>query len=191
MGLFDKLFNYRDAGEKPSANTTENFGEPVRSLFTSTGALSLKQNTEITDDQGRLAYKASSKVVTLKDETDVTDANGKPVAHFASKVISLHERHIVDMADGTHFELSNELKHIVKDVTNIEGLGWQLRGNIIGLDFQLYDAKGAIIAVISQKAVSIKDKYCIDIYQPQYEPIVVTILVALQHMVRDREYAGA
>ncbi len=151
----------------------------------------LKQNTEITDDQGRLAYKASSKVVTLKDETDVTDANGKPVAHFASKVISLHERHIVDMADGTHFELSNELKHIVKDVTNIEGLGWQLRGNIIGLDFQLYDAKGAIIAVISQKAVSIKDKYCIDIYQPQYEPIVVTILVALQHMVRDREYAGA
>ena len=191
MGLFDKLFNYRDAGEKPSANTTENFGEPVRSLFTSTGALSLKQNTEITDDQGRLAYKASSKVVTLKDETDVTDANGKPVAHFASKVISLHERHIVDMADGTHFELSNEFKHIVKDVTNIEGLGWQLRGNIIGLDFQLYDAKRAIIAVISQKAVSIKDKYCIDIYQPQYEPIVVTILVALQHMVRDREYAGA
>ena len=57
------------------------------------------------------------------------------------------------MADGTHFELSNELKHIVKDVTNIEGLGWQLRGNIIGLDFQLYDTKGGIIAVISQKAV--------------------------------------
>ena len=191
MGIFDNLFKYREAGEKPSAGNVENFGEPVRSLFASTGALSLSQSTEITDDQGRLAYKASSKVVTLKDETDVTDANGKPVAHFASKVISLHERHIVDMADGTHFELSNELKHIVKDVTNIEGLGWQLRGNIIGLDFQLYDAKGAIIAVISQKAVSIKDKYCIDIYQPQYEPIVVTILVALQHMVRDREYAGA
>jgi len=191
MGLFDKLFNYRDAGEKPSVKNVQKFGEPVRSLFTSTGAFSLKQNTEITDDQGRLAYKASSKVVTLKDETDVTDAGGKLVAHIASKVISLHERHIVDMADGTHFELSNELKHIVKDVTNIEGLGWQLRGNIVGLDFQLYDQNGGIIAAISQKAVSIKDKYCIDIYQPQHEPIVVTILVALQHMVRDREYVGA
>jgi len=190
MGLFDKLFNYRDAGEKPSANTTGDFGEPVRSLFTSTGALSLKQNTEITDDQGRTAYRASSKVISLKDETDVTDAGGKSVAHIASKVFSLHERHIVDMADGTHFELSNELKHIVKDVTNIEGLGWQLRGNIIGLDFQLYDKNGGIIAVISQKAVSIKDKYCIDIYQPQYEAVAVTILVALQHMVRDRENGG-
>lgn len=187
MGLFDKLFNYRNAGEKPSENITEKFGEPVRSLFTSTGALSLKQSTEITDDQGQVVYKTSSKVVSLKDETFVTDASGKQIAHIASKVFSLHERHLVDMADGTHFELSNELKHVVKDVTNIEGLGWQLRGNIVGLHFQLYDQNGGVIAVISQKAVSIKDKYCIDIYQPQNEATAVTILIALQHMVRDRE----
>ena len=185
--FFDKLFNYRNAGEKPSENITEKFGEPVRSLFTSTGALSLKQSTEITDDQGQVVYKASSKVVSLKDETFVTDASGKQIAHIASKVFSLHERHLVDMADGTHFELSNELKHVVKDVTNIEGLGWQLRGNIVGLHFQLYDQNGGVIAVISQKAVSIKDKYCIDIYQPQNEATAVTILIALQHMVRDRE----
>lgn len=187
MGLFDKLFNYRNAGEKPSENITEKFGEPVRSLFTSTGALSLKQSTEITDDQGQVVYKASSKVISLKDETFVTDASGKQIAHIASKVFSLHERHLVDMADGTHFELSNELKHVVKDVTNIEGLGWQLRGNIVGLHFQLYDQNGGVIAVISQKAVSIKDKYCIDIYQPQNEATAVTILIGLQHMVRDRE----
>ena len=125
--------------------------------------------------------------ISLKDETFVTDASGKQIALIASKVISLHERHLVDMADGTHFELSNELKHVVKDVTNIEGLGWQLRGNIVGLHFQLYDQNGGVIAVISQKAVSIKDKYCIDIYQPQNEATAVTILIALQHMVRDRE----
>ena len=122
--------------------------------------------------------------------TDVTDAGGKLIAHIVSKILSFHERRIVDMADGTHFELSNEILHIIKDVTNIEGLGWQLRGNIIGLDFQLYDKNGDVIAVISQKAVSIKDKYCIDIYQPQHEAVAVTILVALQHMIRDRENGG-
>ena len=41
-----------------------------------------------------------------------------------------------------------EFFHIIKDITNIEGLGWQLRGNILGLNFQLYDADGGIIAVI-------------------------------------------
>ncbi len=53
--------------------------------------------------------------------------------------------------------------HIIKDVTNIVGLGWQLRGNILGLNFELYDENGEVIAVIAQKMFSIHDKYCIDI----------------------------
>ena len=91
------------------------------------------------------------------------------------------------MSDGLKFELSNELLHIIKDITNIEGLGWQLRGNIAGMNFELYDKDGSIIATISQKLVSIHDKYSIDIYRPEYEKIVVSIIIALQHMVRDRE----
>jgi acetyl-CoA carboxylase carboxyltransferase component len=59
-------------------------------------------------------------------------------------VLTLHERHFVTMADGTYFELSNELWHLIKDITNIEGLGWQLRGNILGLNFELYDENGEV-----------------------------------------------
>ena len=95
------------------------------------------------------------------------------------------------MTDGTDFELSNELFHIIKDITNIEGLGWQLRGNILGLNFELYDENNEIIAVISQKMLSLHDKYCIDIYRPEEEKTVVAILVALQHMIRDREAASS
>ena len=62
-----------------------------------------------------------------------------------------------------------------------------LRGNILGLNFELLDQTGDVIAVIGQKMISIHDKYCIDIYQPKYEEIVVAILVTLQHMIRDRE----
>ena len=91
------------------------------------------------------------------------------------------------MISGLTFELSNELFHLIKDVTNIEGLGWQLRGNILGLNFELYDKVGNVVAVIGQKMFSIHDKYCIDIYQGEYEEIVVAILIALQHMIRDRQ----
>ncbi len=70
------------------------------------------------------------------------------------------------MSDGTVFQLSNELWHLVKDISNIEGLGWVLKGNIAGLNFRLYDQNEQIIAVISQKMLSIHDKYCVDIYQP-------------------------
>ena len=95
------------------------------------------------------------------------------------------------MEDGTKFELSNELWHLVKDITNIEGLGWQLRGNIAGLNFELYDQQGGVIAVIGQKMFSLHDKYCIDIYRPEEEHKVIAILVTLQHMMKDRAAAGS
>ena len=74
---------------------------------------------------------------------------------------------------------------------NIEGLAWQLRGNILGLNFQLYDQNGDVVALISQKMLSLHDKYCIDIYQPDYEEVVVTILITLQHMMNDREVSSS
>ena len=77
--------------------------------------------------------------------------------------------------------------HIVRDVTNIVGLGWQLKGNILGLNFQLFDEHGEVIAVIAQKLFSIHDKYCIDIYKPEHEKTVIAILITLQHMIKDRE----
>jgi uncharacterized protein YxjI len=93
------------------------------------------------------------------------------------------------MANGLSFQLSNELFHIYKDITNIEGLGWQMRGNMFELNFEIYDQVGNIIAVIGQKMISMHDKYCIDIYRRDCEQIVVAILVTLQHMIRDRENA--
>ena len=53
------------------------------------------------------------------------------------------------------------------------------------------DAGNEIAAVISQKLFSIHDKYCIDIYQAEREEIVVAILVALQHMIRDRQRSAS
>ncbi len=187
MGVFSKFNRFREAGEQANVNNVAKFGEPVRSLFTSSKVFSLHHRIEITDDQGTVAYRAESKAISLHDRTELFDAAGNSVAKIWKKLISLHERHYIAMADGTEFQFSNELWHIVKDVTNIEGLGWQLRGNVLGLNFELYDSDGSIIAVIGQKLISIHDKYCIDIYKPEHEQKVIAILITLQHMIRDRE----
>ena len=186
MGVFSKYLRYREAGEEANVNNVARFGEPVRSLFTTAKVMTLHKHIDITDDRENIVYQADTKFPSLHDKTDVKDASGQQVAHIERKLLTLHERHFVTMADGKDFQLSNELWHLVKDITNIEGLGWQLQGNIAGLNFELYDEKGGIIAVISQKMLSLHDKYCIDLYQPELEPIVVTILITLQHMMRDR-----
>jgi len=113
------------------------------------------------------------------------------VAHIERKVFSLHERHFITMADGFSFEMSNELFHLIRDVTNIEGLGWTLEGNILGFDFRLHDEAGDIIAGIGRKFLSLHNRYVIDIFKPEYEHIVVAILITLQHMMSDRAAASS
>jgi uncharacterized protein YxjI len=191
MGVFSKYHRFHEEGEQANVNNVERFGEPVKSLYTSTKVFTLHHRIEITDDRGEVVYRAQSKAISLHDRTELFDAQGSSVAKIWKKVLTLHERHFIAMADGTEFQLSNELWHLVKDITNIEGLGWQLRGNIIGLNFELYDTDGSVIAVIGQKMLSLHDKYCIDIYRPEHEQKVVAILVTLQHMIRDRENSSS
>ena len=187
MGVFSKIHRYRSVGEQANVNNVNRFGEPARSLFTTTKVMTLHRRITITDEAENTVYRAQTKFPSIRDKTDLFDASDRHVAHMERKIFSLHQRHFITMADGLKFELSNELFHIIKDITNIVGLGWQLRGNILGLNFELYDERGEVIAVIAQKMISLHDKYCIDLYQTEYEQIVIAILVTLQHMIKDRE----
>ena len=187
MGVFSKIHRYREAGQEANVNNVEKFGVPYLSLFTTTKVFTLHHHIDITDSNEQVVYQSDSKMISLHDKTDIQTAAGEQVAHIERKLLTLHERHYITMADGTQFELSNEIFHIIKDITNIEGLGWQLKGNVLGLNFELYDSNGEIIAVISQKMISLHDKWCVDIYKKEHEQKVVAILITLQHMIKDRE----
>ena len=191
MGVLSKYHRYREAGEAANINNVERFGKPVKSLFTTTKVFTLHHHIDITNDREEIVYQANTKFPSLHDKTDIMNADGKQIAHSERKVFTLHERHFITMADGTKFELSNQLWHLAKDISDIEGLGWQLRGNIAGLNFELYDGQENIIAVIGQKMLSIHDKYAIDIYRPEHEDTVIAILVTLQHMMKDSAASSA
>ena len=173
------------AGEV-SKTTLEDYGEPEYFLYTALQLGEMHRRIDITDEEGNLKYYTQSSVFALKGKTEIMDADDNPVAHLEKKPVSLHEKHFVIMADGTAFTLSNELLHVVKDITNIEGLGWQLQGNIIGLTFNLLDQNGQPVARVEKQAVSIHDKYSIGIYQPDKEQIVVAVVIQLEKMIEAR-----
>ena len=190
------LFNlthqrYSGPGEAADIRNVEAYGIPVKSLYTSSKVFTLHHHIEITDEADNVVYRSETKFPSIHDKTDIFRADGSHVAHIERKLITLHEIHYVDMENGRSFMLSNEIMHIIKDVTNIEGLGWRLDGNILQLNFTLADENGELIAVVSQKLISLHDKYSVDIYKPEYEEEVVAILVTLQHMVNDREVASS
>lgn len=181
---------YTGPGEIDS-RILEEYGKPVKSLYTSSEIFTLHHRIEVTDENGNVAYRAETQFPSIHDKTDIYDAQGRHIAYMERKLLTLHEIHYVDMDNGKHFTLSNELMHIVRDVTNIEGLGWVLDGNFIQLNFTIKDSSGELIALVSQKFISLHDKYAVDIYKPDYEEEVVAILITLQHMIRDRQAASS
>ena len=181
---------YSGPGETNSTNMAD-YGPPAKSLYTSTEIFTLHHRIEITDENEKAVYRAETQFPSIHDKTDVYSADGRHIAYMERKLVTLHEIRYVDMDNGKKFTLSNELLHIIRDVTNIEGLGWILEGNIIQLNFTIKDADGGLIAVVSQKAFSLHDKYVVDIYKTEHEEEVVAILVALQHMISERQSAAA
>ena len=193
MGFFSDLKKLGEAVDglnqvagEASKTTLEDYGEPEYSLFTALQLGELHRRIDITDAKDSLKYYTQSSVFALKGKTDIMDAGGNIVAHLEKRPISLHEKHFITMADGRSFTLSNEIFHIIKDITNIEGLGWQLQGNIIGLTFNLLDEHGRPVARVEKQAISVHDKYSIGIYQPDQEEIVVAIVIQLEKMIEAR-----
>ena len=187
MGVRSKRLRYREEGEQANAYNVESFGKPARSLFLSTDVIKIGMKTDITDSHGNVVYHSERKTVSAHDKTEIVDADGRPVAHLEKVIPSLRDHFRVTLADGTSFEIASELLHVVNEVYNISELGWQLRGRLATWNFQIFDGDGQIIAVISEKVVSIHDKYCIDIYRTEHEGTVIAILVALQHAIRYRK----
>ncbi|MCH4014841.1 MAG: LURP-one-related family protein [Solobacterium sp.] len=185
-----KQQRYHERGSDVDERNRMDYGEPVKSLYTSKPLITLHEHIDITDQDDRVLYTSDTAVVSLHDHTVVKDAEGKEVAEISRKIFSLHEVRDVQMADGTTFRLSNELLHLIRDVTNIEGLGWQLSGNILQMNYVIRDEKGKVLAVIGQKALSLHDKYSIDLYDTEHMDMIVTIVIALEHMITDRETAG-
>ena len=97
MGTFSKFHRFREAGESANVNNVERFGEPVRSLFTSTKLMTVHHRIEITDSYENVVYRAETKFPSLHDKTDLYDASGNHVAHMERKLLTLHQRQSSDI----------------------------------------------------------------------------------------------
>ena len=184
--LGEAVEGLNDAANSISRSTVDDYGEPVYSLYTALNLGDLHSRIDITDEEGNVKYYTKSSIFALKGKTEIMDAAGNVIAHLEKRPVSLHEKHFITMADGRKFTLSNEIFHVIKDITNIEGLGWKIRGNLIGLNFNLVDENERPVATIGKKMISMHDKYSIGLYQPEQEQAVTAIFIQLEKMLEAR-----
>lgn len=152
---------------------------------------SLHGKMDILDEEENIVYTVESKAISIHNKTYLQDSQGNEIAYIYRKPISLHETHFVEMNNGVNFELRTEWFHIVKDIINIEELGWSLRGDFFQHNYEILDENERVIASTHMKWFSIHKVYYIDIMDDSKIDTIVALDVALERIMQDRAAASA
>ena len=151
---------------------------------------SIHDKSDVLDENGNLLYRVHSRALSIHDKTYIEDTSGNEVAYIHAKAVSIHHVYYVELASGASFELHEELNH-VKDVIDVEPIGWQLRGDsIIEFDFHVYDDQQRTVATAHRNVVSLHDIYDMDVLDESKADIVVAIFVIMRHIVEQRNQAA-
>lgn len=164
-------------------------------ILTITGKLaSIHKKMEVTDETtGEVLYTVSAKAVSANHWTYVyRGQTDEQIAAIHRKGPSIHHIYLVDMADGTSFQMSTQLFHL-KDIKDIPELGLQLRGNVMDFDFTIVDvATEKVLAKGHRRLASIHRIYDLEVIDESKMDELVCIFIMLRRMidVRKAEYAS-
>ena len=111
-------------------------------VFFVDGKLSARPKADVKDAQGAVRYRLNGPVIEFPKRLTITDAQGTTVASMKAKLFSpIKSKMTVSMADGS---------------------SWQVEGNLIEKNYSV-KAGGSPVAQISQKWVTIRDSYTLDV----------------------------
>lgn len=152
--------------------------------------ISVHNAMEVLDDNDQVVYRVHSKALSVHDKTYLEDAQGNELAYIHAPVVSVHHVHYIEMTDGESFELSEELFHI-KDIIDVEGLGWQLRGSVLAFEFEVVDAEGRQLATAHRRYISLHNVYDLHIAAEDQAAKLVALFVVISHIVTERNISAS
>ncbi|WP_062077060.1 LURP-one-related/scramblase family protein [Demequina globuliformis] len=112
-------------------------------LYYVDGHIGTRPTAEVLDPQKNALYSVRGKLFGIPKRLDITDAAGEQVAHLHSPAFNFVKDKI--------------------EITMASGEELLLKGNIIEKDYKVHDAQGAMRMQITQKWVTIRDSYTVDV----------------------------
>jgi uncharacterized protein YxjI len=140
---------------------------------------------EVTDASGaRLLFVDGKIGATPKAE--VRDAQDNVVYTVKGQFLGIPKRMVISAADGTEVaELKAKKFSIIKDkmtMTMASGATWQVQGTLMEKNYSIA-ADDVPIATVSQKWLTVRDKYMVD-YDSSLDPgLIMAIVWAIDRWV--------
>ena len=156
-------------------------------LIMSQAILSVNHKVNMEGEDGKTAYTVKTGPLSLRDKTVIETAKGSEVATITKKLISKHEVHFIELAHGKTLRLSDKAIDVGLEDFVIDGNDWSVKGKLADHEYKIRNKEGKTAAEIHKKLLSVRDKYIIEIQDEKNADMIVAIVIAMEHLIRDRK----
>ena len=154
-------------------------------LYIKQKLFSLRQRTEVYDEQGNVMFSALGELISLGRKMHLYDSSNTEVAFVQQRLMRLLPRFSV-YVDG------QQIADIVKEFTffkpryRIEGLDWSIKGDFLAHDYTI-QSDGGRIAYIHKRWMSWGDSYEIEITREADIVMALAVIIAIDCVLDDSQ----
>ena len=128
------------------------------------GKYGLRPAAEIQDASGAVVYTVRGKLMGIPKEMVLLDAQEQEVARLKAKTFSIKNKMTLSAVDGRE---------------------WQLEGNFLEKEYEV-TSEGRVVLHITQKYMTIKDTYALDVAEDVDPAMALAVLWAVDAFVEQR-----
>jgi uncharacterized protein YxjI len=148
----------------------------------------LGEDSDITDEQGRLVLRVDGKVLSLHDRLVLRDPEGREVAQVQRKLMALRPTYQVSLGGREAAEVRKHFFTPFRDRFAIDVPGpddLEMEGDLFDHEFTIRRG-GQTVATVSKRWFSMRDTYAVDVAPGQDDLLILASVLALD-LAEDRE----
>jgi uncharacterized protein YxjI len=148
----------------------------------------LGEDSDITDDQGRPAFRVDGKVLSLRNRLIIRDPDGREVAQVHRKLAALRPTYKVTVGGEEAGEVRKRLFTPFVDRFTIDVPGpddLEMTGDLFDHEFTIRRGD-QVVATVSKRWFSVRDTYAVDVAPGQDDLLILASVLALD-LAEDQE----
>jgi len=150
--------------------------------------LHLGEDSDITDEDGRLVLRVDGKVLSLRDRLVIEDPSGRRVAQVHRRLVALRPTYQIEIDGKSAAEVKKHLFTPFHDKFTIDVPGpddLEMSGSLFEHEFTVTRG-GQVVATVSKKWFRVRDTYAVDIAEGEDHLLILAAVLALD-LAEDRE----
>jgi uncharacterized protein YxjI len=143
----------------------------------------------VTDENENPRYQIKGSFLKIPKYFQILDENGQELARVTHKVFSLLPKFFLEI-NGQEVAVISKKISLFKPKYDIEAAGIQVSGNIWDMNFEIL-RKGQLIGRVDKQWLSLRDKYAIEITNPDDELLVLGLVMAIDYVKKAEATAAS